>query len=78
MVKYTQTQIDTAFGILSGRIDPEEDLKTLDAANHLLWDGELKSSFSGGGGNVSANAHRMKAEYILKQLLQNAALSVSL
>ena len=63
---YTPQQIDIAFGIMSGRIDPETDLRFFDDAQ--LLHGNLVSALQNGKGNPGALAHRHKAEEIFAWL----------
>ena len=65
-MKYTQQQIDIAFGIMSGRIEPEHDLHYYDDAKKLYTFDELEKYH---GLNPGAHAHRLKAEEILKHLI---------
>lgn len=62
---YTSCQIDIAFGILSGRLDPE--VFGFNTAQDLH--GDLVSAMDGGRGNPGPNAHRRKAEEILGWLI---------
>ena len=66
--KYTEKQIEIAFVIFSGRINPAIHLKYFSAAQEL-YKGELKGTLEGGKGNLSVNEHYRKAEEILKYLL---------
>ncbi len=60
---YTPDQMDVALGIMSGRIDPETDLRDFDSAQRLHLN--LISAMDGGRGNPGPYAHRAKAEQIL-------------
>lgn len=60
-MNYTPEQIKIALGIMSGRIDPERDLKYFDDAIRFHLD--LPN------GNVTASQHRIKAEEIIFNLI---------
>lgn len=60
-MKYTPEQIKIALGIISGRIDPERDLRYFDDAIRLHLDLPY--------GNVTVNQHRIKAEEIILSLI---------
>lgn len=64
---YDKRQIDIALGIMSGRIDPEKDLRLFDDAQQLHKN--LVSAMSGGAGNPGPHYHRKKAEEILLHLI---------
>lgn len=65
MKKYTEKQIEIALGIMSGRINPETDLKYFDDAKQ--FDPDLKNSIS--GRNKTPNEHRRLAEQIFMHLI---------
>jgi hypothetical protein len=69
---YTRKQLDIALGILSGRIDPDTDLRSFDDAQRL-WNWDLVSTMQGGDGNPGTAAHRRKAEKILEDMLLGTA-----
>jgi hypothetical protein len=69
-MKYTEKQIDIAMGIISGRINPDLDLKYLEDAQGL-YNGELKSMIVGGEGNPGTHAHYRQAERILMHLIRD-------
>lgn len=67
MPSYSDKQINMALGIMSGRIDPVNDLRFFDEAQKLH--GDLVSTINGGLGNPGPQAHRRKAEEILLSLI---------
>lgn len=64
---YTEEQVTIALGIMSGRIDPETELKYFDDAKKLHP--EITSACGWRTGNPGPRAHRLKAEEILKHLI---------
>lgn len=68
-MSYTKEQIDIAFGIFSGRINPISDLAYFDEAQKLH--GNLVGTINGGSGNPGPMGHRLKAEEIIRSLIQS-------
>lgn len=67
-MKYTNEQIEIALGVMSGRINPETDLRYFDDAQRLHG-GLLRSVRDGGLGNPGPDGNRRKAEEIVMSLL---------